>query len=148
MKWCELREYKWNEYVTIAVNRNLSNCENSPKKKDFRRFNVSHSRTAFARLPRRNGRFQMNFTIFAAIFSFGPIFSQVSLIQSVATNDTLVSRLGHYFWTTNNTKNSFIFLSAALCQVFLMRFSLYKWLVMTYLSYMQYKWSVHDARVV
>ena len=24
MKWCELREYKWNEYVTIAVNRNLS----------------------------------------------------------------------------------------------------------------------------
>ena len=23
----------WNEYVTIAVNRNLSNCENSPKKK-------------------------------------------------------------------------------------------------------------------
>ena len=32
MKWCELREYKWNEYVTIAVNHNLSNCENSPKK--------------------------------------------------------------------------------------------------------------------
>ena len=32
MKWCELREYKWNDYVTIAVNRNLSNCENSPKK--------------------------------------------------------------------------------------------------------------------
>ena len=32
MKWCELREYKWNEYVTFAVNRNLSNCENSPKK--------------------------------------------------------------------------------------------------------------------
>ena len=30
MKLCELREYKWNEYVTIAVNRNLSNCENSP----------------------------------------------------------------------------------------------------------------------
>ena len=25
--------YKWNEYVTIAVNRNLSNCENSPKKR-------------------------------------------------------------------------------------------------------------------
>ena len=23
----------WNEYVTIAVNRNLSNCENSPKKR-------------------------------------------------------------------------------------------------------------------
>ena len=23
----ELREYKWNEYVTIAVNRNLNNCE-------------------------------------------------------------------------------------------------------------------------
>ena len=32
MKWYELREYKWNEYVTIAVNRNLSSCENSPKK--------------------------------------------------------------------------------------------------------------------
>ena len=29
MKWCELREYKWNEYVTIAGNHNLSNCENS-----------------------------------------------------------------------------------------------------------------------
>ena len=27
MKWCELREYKWIEHVTIAVNRNLSNCE-------------------------------------------------------------------------------------------------------------------------
>ena len=24
MKWCELREYKSNEYVTIAVNRNLT----------------------------------------------------------------------------------------------------------------------------
>ena len=35
MKWCELREYKWNEYVTIAVNRNLSNCENGPKKSFF-----------------------------------------------------------------------------------------------------------------
>ena len=74
MKWCELREYRWNECVTavlsqlsyedpytggwpiywvhqpvkgmkhwmkwcelrtIAVNRNLSNCENSPKKKKF-----------------------------------------------------------------------------------------------------------------
>ena len=35
MKWCELREYKWNEYVTIAVNRNLSNCEKA-QKKDFR----------------------------------------------------------------------------------------------------------------
>ena len=35
MKWCELREYKWNEYVTIAVNRN---CENSPKEV-FRGFN-------------------------------------------------------------------------------------------------------------
>ena len=23
MKWCELREYKWNKYVTIAVNRNF-----------------------------------------------------------------------------------------------------------------------------
>ena len=38
MKWCELREYKWNEYVTIAVSRNLSNCKNSPKKKVFRGF--------------------------------------------------------------------------------------------------------------
>ena len=27
-----IKKYKWNEYVTIAVNRNLSNCENSPKK--------------------------------------------------------------------------------------------------------------------
>ena len=35
MKWCELREYKWNECVTIAVNRNLSNCEKARKKKDF-----------------------------------------------------------------------------------------------------------------
>ena len=35
MKWCELREYKWNEYVTVAVNRNLSNCEKA-RKKDFR----------------------------------------------------------------------------------------------------------------
>ena len=32
MKWCELREYKWNEYVTIAVRRNLSNCEIAWKK--------------------------------------------------------------------------------------------------------------------
>ena len=38
MKWCELREYKWKEYVTIAVNRNLSNCEKA-RKKDFRGFN-------------------------------------------------------------------------------------------------------------
>ena len=38
MKWCELREYKWNDYVTIAVNGNLSNCKNSPKKV-FRGFN-------------------------------------------------------------------------------------------------------------
>ena len=37
MKWCELREYKWIEYVTIAVNRNLSNCKKARKKKrDFR----------------------------------------------------------------------------------------------------------------
>ena len=35
MKWCELREYKWNDYVTIAVNGNLSNCKNSPKKSFF-----------------------------------------------------------------------------------------------------------------
>ena len=32
IKWCELREYKWNEYVTIAVSRNLSNCEKARKK--------------------------------------------------------------------------------------------------------------------
>ena len=38
MKWCELREYKWNEYVTIAENRNLSNCEKA-RKKGFRGFN-------------------------------------------------------------------------------------------------------------
>ena len=44
MKWCELREYKWNDYVTIAVNRNLSNCENSPKKKVFRGFNGIRTR--------------------------------------------------------------------------------------------------------
>ena len=44
MKWCELREYKWNDYVTIAVNRNLSNCENSPRKKVFRGFNGIRTR--------------------------------------------------------------------------------------------------------
>ena len=38
MTWCELREYKWNEYVTTAVNRNLSNCEIA-RKKVFRGFN-------------------------------------------------------------------------------------------------------------
>ena len=38
MQWCELREYKWIEYVTIAVNRNLSNCEKA-RKKGFRGFN-------------------------------------------------------------------------------------------------------------
>ena len=38
MTWCELQEYKWNEYVTIAVNRNLSNCEKA-RKKGFRGFN-------------------------------------------------------------------------------------------------------------
>ena len=38
IKWCELQEYKWNEYVTIAVNRNLSNCEIA-QKKVFRGFN-------------------------------------------------------------------------------------------------------------
>ena len=32
MKWCELREYKWNEYVTMAVYRNLSNCKIARKK--------------------------------------------------------------------------------------------------------------------
>ena len=35
MRLCELREYKWNEYVTIAVNRNLSNCEIARRKKFF-----------------------------------------------------------------------------------------------------------------
>ena len=39
----ELREYKWNEYVTIAVNRNLSNCEIA-RKKDFRGFNGIRTR--------------------------------------------------------------------------------------------------------
>ena len=34
MKSSELREYKRNEYVTITVNRNLSNCEKA-RKKDF-----------------------------------------------------------------------------------------------------------------
>ena len=43
MKWCELREYKWNEYVTIAVNRNLSNCEQA-RKKGFRGFNGIRTR--------------------------------------------------------------------------------------------------------
>ena len=43
MKWCELREYKWNEYVTIAVNRNLSNCEKA-RKKGFRGFNGIRTR--------------------------------------------------------------------------------------------------------
>ena len=45
MKWCELREYKWNEYVTIAVNRNLSNCEKARKqRKGFRGFNGIRTR--------------------------------------------------------------------------------------------------------
>ena len=39
MKWCELPEYKWNEYVTIAcaVKRNLCKCKIAPppKKKFF-----------------------------------------------------------------------------------------------------------------
>ena len=43
MKWNELREYKWNEYVTIAVNRNLSNCEKA-RKKGFRGFNGIRTR--------------------------------------------------------------------------------------------------------
>ena len=43
MKWCELQEYKWNEYVTIAVNRNLSNCEKA-RKKGFRGFNGIRTR--------------------------------------------------------------------------------------------------------
>ena len=43
MKWCELREYKWNEYVTIAVNRNLSNCEIA-RKNVFRGFNGIRTR--------------------------------------------------------------------------------------------------------
>ena len=43
MKWCELREYKWNECVTIAVNRNLSNCEKA-RKRGFRGFNGIRTR--------------------------------------------------------------------------------------------------------
>ena len=43
LKWCELREYKWNEYVTIAVNRNSSNCEIA-RKKVFRGFNGIRTR--------------------------------------------------------------------------------------------------------
>ena len=43
MKWCELREYKWNEYVTIAVNRNLSNWGKA-RKKGFRGFNGIRTR--------------------------------------------------------------------------------------------------------
>ena len=43
MKWCELREYKWNEYVTIAVNRNLKNCE-KVRKKGFWGFNGIRTR--------------------------------------------------------------------------------------------------------
>ena len=35
---------KFNEYVTIAVNRNLSNCENSPEKNVSRGFNGIRSR--------------------------------------------------------------------------------------------------------
>ena len=38
MKWFELREYKWNEYVIIAVNSNLSNCKKA-RRKGFRGFN-------------------------------------------------------------------------------------------------------------
>ena len=48
MKWCELREYKWNEYVTIAVNRNLSNCEKA-RKKGFLGFNGIRARNPFFR---------------------------------------------------------------------------------------------------
>ena len=43
MKWCELQEYKWNEYVTIAVNRNLSDCEKA-RRKGFRGFNGIRTR--------------------------------------------------------------------------------------------------------
>ena len=42
-KWCELREHKWNEFVTIAANRNLSNCEIT-RKKVFRGFNGIRTR--------------------------------------------------------------------------------------------------------
>ena len=38
MKWCELQEYKWNAHVTIAVNRNLSDCKIA-QKKVFQGFN-------------------------------------------------------------------------------------------------------------
>ena len=43
MKWCELREYNWNKYVTIAVDRNLSNCEKA-RKKGFQGFNGIRTR--------------------------------------------------------------------------------------------------------
>ena len=55
MKWCELREYKWNEYVTIAVNRNLSNCEKA-RKKGFRGFTHSHMCNLLLRLQLLNSR--------------------------------------------------------------------------------------------
>ena len=32
MKWCELQEYKWNEYVTIAVESQFKQLQNSLKK--------------------------------------------------------------------------------------------------------------------
>ena len=43
MKSCELREYKWNESVTIALNRNLKYCKKS-RKKGFRGFNGIRTR--------------------------------------------------------------------------------------------------------
>ena len=33
MEWCEVWEYKWNEYVTIAVESQFKQLLSSPKKK-------------------------------------------------------------------------------------------------------------------
>ena len=35
LKWCKLREYKWNEYVTIAVESQFKQLRSSPEKKVF-----------------------------------------------------------------------------------------------------------------
>ena len=44
MKLCELQEYKRNEYVTIAVNRNLSNCEIATRDTSP---NIKHERRSY-----------------------------------------------------------------------------------------------------
>ena len=44
MKLCELQEYKRNEYVTIAVNRNLSNCDIATRDTSA---NVKHERRSY-----------------------------------------------------------------------------------------------------